>query len=177
MNDNQQRINSILLIILKALVLVIIICCVFFIVNEEACTNLLTGNMTMNPAIHDIGKTPVPAENSDERYAPEPEEEPAPQPITPATPPAKEGEQPSSIIDAAILEQQAKAQDAFDYDVIKRYVELEKEYLQTHPNDKNTASAVTEQVMKEKVLTAQDWEEILMKANEKGWFNELRAQQ
>jgi len=175
MSDNQQKINTALLIVLKALVLVIIVCCVFFIVNEEACTNLLTGNMTINPAIKEIGKTPVPAENNDERYAPEYEEPAAaPQPVTPATPPEKAAE--PAIIDADVLQQQIAAQDAFDYDVIKRYVELEKEYLKTRPNDKNTAAAVTEQVMKEKQITAQDWEEILMKANEKGWFNQLRNQ-
>ncbi|MDR0291478.1 MAG: hypothetical protein LBI01_01595 [Elusimicrobium sp.] len=82
----------------------------------------------------------------------------------------------NSALNSAIQQQQQlqAEQDVYDYNVIKRYVAVEKDYLQTHANDNASATAVTQQVMNEYQLNDQEWKEIISKANERGWFDALR---
>ena len=82
-----------------------------------------------------------------------------------------------TALNAAIAQQQeAQAkQDVYDYNVIKRYVAVEQDYLKTHPNDSAAATAITQQVMNEYQLSDQEWREIISKANQRGWFDALRG--
>ncbi|MGB2578569.1 ADP-heptose:LPS heptosyltransferase [Elusimicrobium simillimum] len=191
MSNPNQSFNSFLIMIMKAAILVIIILCIFFIVYPHACDNMMTGNMADDPSITDINRHVSPAKL-------EPKPAPAPPAMTPAP---KDGGEPQPQVDEngqyiyvhpegegktvtipqdtlsdqeELIKRQQAEQDAFDFDVIKRYVEVEKEYLASHPNDRNTANIVTAKVMQEKQLTAEDWQEIVLKANERGWFKELR---
>jgi len=75
----------------------------------------------------------------------------------------------------ALAAYRQKVQDMYDYDVIRAYVQLEKDYLKTHPNDKDSSITLGNQIMAQKNLTQQDWNDILQKATSKGWLDELRA--
>jgi len=82
----------------------------------------------------------------------------------------------SAALDSAIKQQQElqAQQDVYDYNVVKRYVAVEKDYLLTHPNDNAAQTAITQQVMNEYQLNDQEWQEIIQKANTRGWFDALR---
>lgn len=64
----------------------------------------------------------------------------------------------------------------FEYLVVKRYVTLEDRYLAFHPNDKDAAQAIGEQVMLDAAISEPDWDEIMIKAVEKGWFDKARQE-
>jgi len=68
------------------------------------------------------------------------------------------------------------AQDAYDYNVVKTYVAAQKAYADANPgaNTNDVTKGITQQVMNQYQLSDQDWQEIMLKANQKGWFNQLQ---
>ncbi|ACC97758.1 hypothetical protein Emin_0194 [Elusimicrobium minutum Pei191] len=185
--DTRKPLNSLFIILIKTVILVTIVMCTFFIVYPNACQNYWSDNRTEDPSILDINKPLKPVNSdtkamedampSDDNFADSPAQ----------TAPAKGDKnyikvhepepqaEPGSDQEELIKKQQAE-QDAFDYEVVKRYVAIEKEYLANHPNDKNASIVITAQVMQEAQITQEDWNEIILKGTDKGWFNELRKQ-
>ncbi|WP_424245751.1 hypothetical protein Dip510_000689 [Elusimicrobium posterum] len=185
MNTGQESLNNLLVILAKAALLVIIIMCIFFIAYPQACHNMIVNNIVEDERDAEIKKDLPPAhEEKDVEQKPitenKPEEEDdsaGRQILIDASKDTPEQKDPSAAQTPAAktLEELKKEQDDYDYKVAKRFVEVEKEYLKTGPINKDKSLAITEQVMKEFKLTDTEWLEIIAKAEERGWFTELRA--
>jgi len=175
MNDsNEKKAPSLVVILFKALILVLVVLVIFFIAYPHACVNLVEGRQTEINSSQEINK-PLIQESKDVAPSAQPNVtviQQEAQPAATVTPTA----QPPAQTAQTTVQDSSTALDALDYEIVKRYVEIEKTYLQSHPNDSTSAAAITQQVMNENQLTADDWKEIVLKANDRGWFTQLRNQ-
>ncbi len=190
--------NTIVNVIAKAVILLIILFCIFFIIYPHACNNIATGKIEPDVIIQDpLAQGPLtPAAIKNEQAlkaetaaSTETKKvegvvdtntiQDASKKVEPAAPVAPADKSMAGIFlddnPFAKINTTAMTQDEFDYLVIERYVTLEDRYLAKHPNDKDASTVIAKQVMADAGITETDWQEILTKATEKGWFERARS--
>ena len=153
-------------IFLKAAILVFIILSIYFIVNPSACSNLMLGRVTNStdtvPTVENR------ADDHSEMFTPSGD-----RPLE--TAPAHQG-----VFDTNTMNPDAQipsyTQEAIDYAVASRYVELENEYTRNNTVGKDTAKEISYIVMDDFELTQQEWEAFLQRATETNLFNKVRSE-
>lgn len=173
MNEGTQ---TFLKILLKALIFLTVIIAIFLLVYPHTCFNMrhdyivdddsVPGDIrhksltTSEPGVFPsaVDRQPAPGV-IDTNSMPKPEEQP------PAEAPLYED-----------YDEFTAAQDAWDYNAVKLYANLEKEYAQKGPITKDTAAKITRQVMEEINIDDAVWSEIMDKANSRGWFDRARRE-
>ncbi|WP_428897308.1 hypothetical protein Dip518_001095 [Parelusimicrobium proximum] len=156
--------NSIVKILLKAAALVAILIVVFLLLYPHACTNFLRGEKA------DPGSVPASEQPSKDK----------PLVTQGDTPVHDDGSYPDVTggdDDGIVMFDVKDYDDANqrDYQIAKRYLELE--YAATTakgPLDKEASEKLIDQVVKEFGITDEYWNEVVDKANARGWIEMIR---
>jgi hypothetical protein len=164
--------ETLLKIILKAVVFVAVVICIFLLVYPHTCFNMRhnyyvdddsrPGDLQVNSA--KMTSTGEEAFAAAAGASVQEAKTPPPAEVNPAD---------AQLPEAAIV----AAQDAWDYNAVRRYVEIENELKKEGPLTKEVSARALEQLKSEKKdITDEVWSEIMEKALRNGWFDAARKE-